>query len=65
MAGFDPGRYAEVMDWPLRDLFLGFIERLRDQARRNYEVEMLIWATLAPHQKRQQKPPDVPALLRG
>jgi hypothetical protein len=65
MAGYDPGRYDAVMDWPLRDLFLGFIDRLRDQAQRNYEIELLVWAILAPHQKRPQKPPDVPDLLRG
>lgn len=65
MAGFDPARFDDVLEWPLRDLFLGFIERMRDQMRRNYEVELLVWAVLAPHQKRQSKPPDVPALLRG
>jgi hypothetical protein len=65
MAGYDPGRYDEVMDWPLRDLFLGFIDRLRDQARRNYEVELIVWAVLAPHQKRQSKAPDLPEILRG
>lgn len=53
------------MDWPLRDLFLAFIDRMRDQARRNYELELVVWALLAPHQQRPPKPPDVPAVLRG
>lgn len=65
MAGYDPGRFEEVAGWPLRELFLGFLDRLRDQATRNYEIELLVWAILAPHQKRQSKPPDIPAILRG
>lgn len=64
MAGHDPGRFDEVMDWPLRDLFLGFLERVQERARQNYQTELLVWAALAPHQKRQSKPPDLPAVLK-
>lgn len=52
------------MAWPLRDLFLAYIARLRDTARRNYQVELLVWAILAPYQKRQTGPPDLPAILK-
>lgn len=65
VAGFNPGRFEEVKNWPLRELFLAFLDRMRETARRNYETELLVWAILAPHQKRAPKPPDVPALLRG
>ena len=63
-AGHDAGRFREVMDYPLRELFLGYTARLREIARRNYELDVLVWAALAPHQKNPAKPPDVPALLR-
>ncbi|MGH9685288.1 MAG: hypothetical protein ACRD4S_16960 [Candidatus Acidiferrales bacterium] len=53
------------MDWPLRDLFLAFIDRMKEAARRNYETELLVWAILAPHQKSRTKPPDLPKILRG
>jgi len=64
MAGHDPSRFEVVMDWPLRDLFLGYLARLKEQAQRNYEIETLVWAALAPHQKRQTKPPRLPDILR-
>lgn len=53
------------MDWPLRDLFLAYIEELRESARWSYQLELLVWSVLAPHQRRQTKPPDVPRVLRG
>lgn len=64
MAGHDPARFDEVMDWPLRDLFLGYIARLRETARRSYQVELLVWAILAPYQKQKARPPDLPAILK-
>lgn len=53
------------MDWPLRDMFLAYIDRLKDDARKHYEFEVLVWAALAPHKKKPGKPPDVPAILRS
>lgn len=64
MAGHDPARIDEVMDWPLRDLLLGYLARLRETARRDYQAELLVWAVLAPYQKRQSKPPELPAVLK-
>jgi hypothetical protein len=52
------------MDWPLREICLVFVERMRENARQNFQTELLVWAMLAPHQKRQTKPPDVPKILR-
>jgi hypothetical protein len=54
-----------VANWPLRDLFLASIERMREAARRHYEFELVVWALLAPHQKRPPRAPDVPPILRG
>lgn len=52
------------MDWPLRDLFLAFAERMRQAALERYRVDLLVWAVLAPYQKREQKPPRIPEILK-
>lgn len=65
VAKFDRDRMFQVFDWPLRDLFLAYLEAMRDAALANYNRDVLVWATLAPHQRRQTKPPDVPRVLRG
>ncbi|MGA3295281.1 MAG: hypothetical protein ABSE45_15035 [Candidatus Acidiferrales bacterium] len=51
------------MDWPLRDLFLGFAERLREAAIERHRAEVLVWAVLAPWQKQKSKPPAPPRIL--
>jgi hypothetical protein len=53
-----------VLDWPLRELFLAFVERMREHARRAYELDVLVWAVLAPYQKRRTNPPELPSILR-
>jgi hypothetical protein len=55
----------KVFEWPLRDIFLAYIERLRESARRNYEIELIVWSSLAPHQRRKTDPPALPRILRG
>lgn len=55
----------QVFEWPLREIFLAYLEALRDAARENYNRDVLVWAALAPHQKRASKPPDLPKVLRG
>jgi hypothetical protein len=64
VAEYDPARIEEVQGWALRDLFLAYVHRVRIEARRQYETEVLVWATLAPHQKNPARPPDLPKVLR-
>jgi len=52
------------MDWPLRDLFLNFLEILKDNARAQYRADVLVWAVLAPYSKRGSKPPAIPSILK-
>jgi len=52
------------MDWPLRDLMLAYVECMQVSARRNYELELLVWSALAPHQRRKTDPPAIPRVLR-
>ena len=50
------------MTWALRDLFVAYVERLKDSARKAYEVDRLVWATLAAGGAKV-KPPEVPSIL--
>ena len=50
------------MDYALRDLFLAYIERMKDAARIAYDVDLLLWAILAAAGSKQKKP-DPPAVL--
>lgn len=61
----DPGRIREAWDWPLRDLFLAYLECMRVTAWRNYELELLVWSALVPHQRRKTDPPAIPKILRS
>jgi hypothetical protein len=65
LAGFDPARFDAVMEWPLREMFLAYIDRLKDEALKRYQFDVSVWAALAPHKKKQTQPPDVPAILRS
>jgi hypothetical protein len=64
VARHDPARIDAVLDWPLRDLFLAFAERMRQAALERYRAELLVWAVLAPYQKRPPKPPAIPSILK-
>jgi hypothetical protein len=50
------------MDWALRDLFLAYVDRLKDAARHAYEHDVLVWAVLAAAGAKVKKP-DPPAVL--
>ena len=45
-------------------MFLAYLALLKEQARKAYQFDVLVWAALAPHQKRRSKPPDIPVILR-
>jgi hypothetical protein len=65
VARYDPARIEVVLDWPLRDLFLAYLDKARELARAEHYVDLLIWASLAPYQKQREKPPKMPKILKG
>ncbi|MGH9675826.1 MAG: hypothetical protein ACRD36_01885, partial [Candidatus Acidiferrum sp.] len=65
VANHDLDRVRSVMDWPLRDAMLAYLQCLRSTAWRNYQLELLVWSALAPHQRRKTDPPSIPRVLRG
>ena len=46
-------------------MFLFYLAQLRETKRQEYFVDYLVWAILAPHQKRADKPPALPKILKG
>jgi hypothetical protein len=50
------------MAWALRDLFVAYVERMKESAARAYEVDRMVWATLAAGGAKL-KPPDPPSIL--
>jgi len=65
VAEWDPDRAADRFLWPLRELLLAYLAILKEQAQKRYELDLTIWATLAPHQKTPGSPPKVPKILRS
>lgn len=55
---------ADVLRWPLREGLLCFLNILREKARRNYEIELLMWSSLLPYQKEPADMPKPPEILR-
>ena len=54
-----------MLDVPLVDLLHALRSNLRTLATQRYHTELTVWASLAPHQKKPGKPPELPAILRG
>jgi len=53
-----------ALEWPLVDLLHALRHTLRERATQRYHTEIQVWAALVPHQKRQEKPPKLPDILR-
>jgi hypothetical protein len=64
VAGFDPARAQQVLDWPLRETLLSYVQVMKAAAAVQYRHDVAVWASLAPHAKKQSKPPRVPLILR-
>jgi hypothetical protein len=54
----------EVARWPLREALLAYVARMKEEAIVSHRHETLVWAFLAPYQKKSSKPPPVPRILR-
>ena len=65
VAAGDADRLRLVMAWPLRDIMLAYVECMKAAAQRGYEIEMLVWSSLAPHQRKKTDPPAIPRILRS
>lgn len=60
LSGHDYDKAQLVLCWPIREALLAYVDRLRQQALDSYRHELLVWALLAPHQKKPPEPPKPP-----
>jgi hypothetical protein len=58
-----PVRAQAILDWPTRETLLAYVERLKRAALEEYRHATLVWAQLAPHTKKERKPPRLPSIL--
>lgn len=65
LAEYDPDRAAHVLHWLIREGLLRYVHLLRERARRQYELAVLVWAPQAPYAEKGSKPPDLPKILKG
>ena len=65
LAGYEVGRYGEVLGYPAGEALKAFEYRLRERAREDYRMACQVWAALAATgATKQRKPPEPPAILR-
>jgi len=65
LAQHDYSRYADVLRWPLLEALESYEQMLRDDARRQYDFDFLVWAIIAQGASKKPKPPKLPAILKG
>lgn len=64
VAGFDHDLAERVKRWPVLEVLHAFQDRLRVRATEQYRNALLVWASLAPWQKKKTPPPQVPDILK-
>jgi len=63
VAGWDHDEIQRVLDWPLRELCLAYLARLKADALRTYETALLVWASRTAFGGKT-KPPELPGILK-
>jgi hypothetical protein len=66
LADYDPGRYAQVLKWPLAEALSAYEAGLKADAAHDYETQVKVWSTLAATgATKEKKPPKLPDILKG
>lgn len=58
-AGYDAGRYKDVLKWPVREGLLCYVEKLKEEAADTYRMDVLLYSMGA-----RSKKPDLPTILQ-
>jgi hypothetical protein len=64
VAAFDCDVAERVARWPLREMLLALLDRMRDRASEVYGDQVMIYTLRAPHLKSPEAPPKVPEILK-
>jgi len=50
--------------WPVCEVLHAYLHAMKRNAIEEYRNALLVWASLAPHQRKKSQPPKLPAILR-
>jgi hypothetical protein len=64
VARHDYDRLLIVLNWPLRELLIAYVETLRSAALESFRYDMVLYWLQAPHLKKPRQPPKVPSILK-
>lgn len=53
-----------MVGWPLVEVLMAYLEVVKDQAQHAHEIDLQVWAAIAPYAKKDLKPPAIPPILR-
>lgn len=64
VSGYDEDRSRAIVRWPLVEVLNACMEKLRRNALEQYRNSLLVWAALAPWQKKKSQAPQPPDILK-
>lgn len=64
VADYDHDRAVAMLGWPVRHLLLAAVAAATKAARETYQLELLVWSSLAPHAAKKLPTPEPPAILK-
>ena len=63
ISNHDHDRAQAVLGWPVRELLLAYVNRLRAAALDGYRHAILVWAIKCGYAAKPPRPPKVPRIL--
>jgi hypothetical protein len=63
VARWDHDRVQQVLDWPIREILLCYVARLKAEALRGYQAAMIAWSAKT-SMGGKLKPPELPSILK-
>ena len=63
MAQNDPLRMPAIARWPLREVFISYLQIVKELVREQYNISLQVWASKTAFGGKV-KPPEMPKILR-
>jgi hypothetical protein len=64
VAAYDYARTLGVLDWPVRELLVAYVDCMKAAALEAYRHAQLVYWLQVPCVKKPGKPPKVPSILK-
>jgi hypothetical protein len=65
VSGFDYEKAQRVARWPLVEVLYAYLERVRDGARDNFHLQLLLYAICPPSKGSNRRPPQASSILKA